>query len=658
MRTKVFKATLFFCCVFFLAAGIFLSLSFHLLSAGTDERILNFHSDITVLKDASINVRETIRVKSGGDKIKRGIYREFPTRYRDYFGNRYVVGFTVLAVLRDGNPEPYHTERMSNGERVYIGQKEVFLDPGEYTYTLEYKTTRQIGFFEDHDELYWNVTGNGWEFPIERATASVSLPGEAGKHIIGMDGYTGPQESKEQDFTVSLDYEDIPIFSTTRTLGPLEGLTVVVSWKKGFVVEPETITKIQYFLSDNQTLLLIVFGFIVIILYYFIVWAKFGRDPAPGVIVTRYTPPDNMSPAVLGFITRMGYDDALFTSAIINMAVKGRIKIIENDGEYTLQKMEGSDTPLSPDETAVLETLMGSSHTIALEQTNHQRIRSAIDKLKNYLTLNFEKRYFFTNFRYFLIGLLLTIVLLFLSGVGESLFKGTLPIFLFICVWLSIWSLGVIALASAVIKSWKSVPRSRGGKKILKAGSALSVNLFALPFFAGELFGLGILWYATSLSTIIVMILLIGINYIFYHLLKAPTRFGRSLLDTIEGFKIFLAATEKDRLNMLNPPEKTPNLFDKYLPYALAFDIEQQWADQFSDILSATAVGKGGTAYSPSWYSGSAFTSLTAGGLVTSLSSSFSSAISSSSTAPGSSSGGGGGGSSGGGGGGGGGGGW
>lgn len=658
MRTTVFKITLFFCCVFFLAAGISLSLSPAPLSADTDERILDFHSDITVHQDASMTVRETIRVKSAGNKIKRGIYRDFPTRYRDRFGNGYVVGFTVLAVLRDGNPEPYHSERISNGERVYIGQKEVFLGPGEHTYTLEYKTFRQIGFFQDHDELYWNVTGNGWEFPIERTTASVNLPGEAGKHITGMDGYTGSAGSKGRDFTVSIENNDVPIFSTTRTLGPLEGLTVVVSWGKGFVVEPGTVTKIRYFLSGNQPLLLIIFGFTVIILYYLLVWAKFGRDPAPGVIVTRYAPPDNMSPAVLGFITGMGYADELFTSAIINIAVKGRIKIIENDGEYTLQKMEGNNTPLSRDETEVLEGLMGPSHTIALEQTNHQRIRSAIDRLKKYLTLNFEKRYFITNFRYFLTGLLLTIVLLFLSGVGESLSKGTLPVFLFICVWLSIWSLGVIALASAVIKSWKSVPRSRGGKKILKAGSALSINLFALPFFAGELFGLGILWYATSMSTIIVMVLLIGINYIFYHLLKAPTRVGRSLLDNIEGFKIFLAATEKDRLNMLNPPDKTPGLFEKYLPYALALDIEQQWAEQFSDILSATAAGKGDAAYSPSWYSGPAFTSPTAGGLVTSLGSSFSSAISSSSTAPGSSSGGGGGGSSGGGGGGGGGGGW
>jgi uncharacterized membrane protein YgcG len=652
MRTKVFKPTTFFCCAIFLAVAVFLSLSFYPISADADERILNFHSDITVHQDASITVRETIRVKSEGDKIKRGIYRDFPVRYRDNFGNRYIVGFTVREVLRDGNPEPYHTKSVSNGTRVYIGQKEVALGPGEHTYFFEYITTRQIGFFRDHDELYWNVTGNGWEFPIEKATASVSLPGEAGKHIIGMDGYTGPRGSKEQDFTVSLDHEGIPIFSTTKTLGPLEGLTVVISWQKGLIVEPGPTTKLHYFLSDNKGLLLVLAGFVIIIMYYLFVWVRFGRDPAPGIIVTRYTPPDNMSPAVLGFITRMGYDDKLLTSAIINMAVKGRIKIIEDDGEYTLEKMEGSNTPLSPDETAVLQTLLGSSHTVVFERTNHQRIRSAIDVMKKYLSLKFEKIYFITNFRYFLIGSLLTVVLLFLSGVGESLSKGTLPVFLFMCAWLSIWSLGVIALASSVVRSWKRVPQSHGGGKILKAGGALSINLFALPFFAGELFGLGILWYATSMTTIMVMVLLIGINYIFYHLLKSPTRAGRTLLDTIEGFKIFLVATEKDSLNMLSPPEKTPELFEKYLPYALALDIEQQWAEQFSDVLSTAAAKEGASVYSPAWYSGTALSSMTTAGLASSLST-FSGVISSSSTAPGSSSGTGGGGSSGGGGGGG-----
>ncbi|MDQ7788164.1 MAG: DUF2207 domain-containing protein [Thermodesulfovibrionales bacterium] len=641
----------------FLFIGIvfFLSLYPHRVSA--EERILSFHSDITVHQDAFVTIQEAITVQSEGEKIKRGIYRDFPTRYRDNLGNRYTVGFTVVKVLRDGNPEPFHIQDVSNGKRVYIGDENVFIPHGEHTYTILYKTNRQVGFFHDHDELYWNVTGNGWEFPIEEASASLRLPGNAGAHITDMDGYTGPQGSKGKDFTMFLDPEGVTHFSSSKVLGPLEGLTISVSWEKGFIAEPDALTKAGYFVSDNTVLLLVIFGLAVIVIYYLMVWSRFGRDPASGVIVTRYSPPDTMSPAVMGFITRMGYDDTVFTSAIIHMAVKGRIKIIEDDGEYTLQKQEGNNASLTPEEATIFQALLSASDEITLKNANHQKIRAAIDGLKKSLALKYEKFYFITNFRYFLIGLLLTVILLFLSGSGEAMSKGTLPVFLFICVWLSIWSLGVIALASAVVKSWKGMARSRGGKKILKTWGALSINLFALPFFAGELFGLGILWYATSFSTIIVMIMLIGINYLFYHLLKAPTRAGRILLDAIEGFKVFLVATEKDRLNMLNPPERTPALFEKYLPYALALNVEQLWAEQFSDVLS-TAAGEGGVAYGPAWYSGSALSSMAMGDFASSLSGTFSSAISASSSAPGSSSGSGGGGSSGGGGGGGGGGGW
>jgi uncharacterized membrane protein YgcG len=643
----------------FLFISVLLFLLFSPLPAFAEERILSFHSDITVHQDASVTIQEAITVQSEGEKIKRGIYRDFPTRYRNNFGNRYSVGFTVDKVLRDGNPEPFHIQDILNGKRIYIGDKDVFIPQGKHTYVILYMTNRQVGFFHDHDELYWNVTGNGWEFPIENASAALRLPGDAGAHITDMDGYTGPQGSKGKDFTMSSDTEGVTNFSSTRVLGPLEGLTIAVSWEKGFVVEPDALTKAGYFFSDNTILLFVLFGLAVIVIYYLLVWSRFGKDPAAGVIFTRYSPPDNMSPAVMGFITRMGYDDTVFTSAIIHMAVKGRIKIIEDDGEYTLQKQQGNNSPLTPEETAIFQAVLGSSDEITLKNSNHQKIRAAINGLKKSLALKYEKFYFITNFRYFLIGLVLTVILLLLSGSGESMSKGTLPLFLFICVWLSIWSLGVIALASAVVKSWKGMARSRGGKKILKTWGALSINLFALPFFAGELLGIGILWYATSFSTIVVMITLIGINYLFYHLLKAPTRAGRILLDAIEGFKVFLAATEKDRMNMMNPPEKTPALFEKYLPYALALNVEQQWAEQFSDVLSAAAAaGERGAAYSPSWYAGTALSSMAMGDFASSLGGTFSSAISSSSTAPGSSSGGGGGGSSGGGGGGGGGGGW
>jgi uncharacterized membrane protein len=156
------------------------------------------------------------------------------------------------------------------------------------------------------------------------------------------------------------------------------------------------------------------------------------------------------------------------------------------------------------------------------------------------------------------------------------------------------------------------------------------------------------------LLAFLVWLILLIVNIVFYKTLKAPTLQGRKLMDQIEGFRQYLSVTEKDRLNILNPPEKTPELFEKYFPYALALDVEQKWSEQFSDVLKAAAE-KG---YSPGWYSGSDWSYRSPGRFGSQLSGTFTSMIAASSHAPGSSSGGGGGGGSGGGGGGGGGGGW
>ena len=162
------------------------------IAAAASERILSFASAITVDPDAGMLVTETIKVVSSGEQIKRGIYRDFPTTYKDRAGNTYVVGFAIQAVALDGRPEAHHTEALSNGIRIYMGRKEVLLPPGEHTYTLSYRTDRQLGFFKDHDELYWNVTGNGWIFPIETASATVLPPPGVPADRIALAGYTGP----------------------------------------------------------------------------------------------------------------------------------------------------------------------------------------------------------------------------------------------------------------------------------------------------------------------------------------------------------------------------------------------------------------------------------------------------------------------------------
>ena len=530
-------------------------------AASASEVIRDFHSDINVHENASMTVTETIKVISEGIQIRHGIYRDFPITYEDKLGNRYKVGFTVLDIQRDGATEPYHMEDSANGKRIYIGDKDVLLPSGEYTYTVAYKTTRQIGFFENHDELYWNVTGNGWEFPIQKASASVVLPGNALGNVISAEAYTGSQGAEGKDFdAITRPFRSVE-FLTTKPLNAYEGLTIVVTWPKGYVVEPDAATKFTSFIADNRGVLIGSFGLIVIFLYYLAVWARSGRDPAPGVIVTRYAPPDNMSPAVMRYITKMKYDDRTFASAVINMAVKGFLRIVEEYGEYTLQKKDGGNKPPSPEEERIMKKLLGQDREITLETANHLKIKSAIDALRNYLALTYEKIYFITNKRYFIIGLAMTIVFLFLSGLWDAIDKGRLPFFLFISLWLSIWSVGVIALLSQVVNRWKNAFRNRHGK-IVNTGGAVFLTLFAVPFVAGQFAGMAILGYSTSILMIFFLLLASFINYLFYHLLKAPTRAGRNLLDAIEGFKVFLSATEKERLNMLNPPERTPELFE------------------------------------------------------------------------------------------------
>src|SRR5262249_14754194 len=152
--------------------------------------------------------------------------------------NRIHVEFEPESLTRDGGDEPYHSESHGNGVRVYFGSESTLLDPGDYTYVFRYRTTRQLGFFADHDELYWNVTGNGWDFPIGTASANVSLPGDIAPETLRLDGYTGAQGAKGRAYSASADAPSHATFRTTHALAPREGLTIVVGFPKGIVAAP------------------------------------------------------------------------------------------------------------------------------------------------------------------------------------------------------------------------------------------------------------------------------------------------------------------------------------------------------------------------------------------------------------------------------------
>jgi uncharacterized membrane protein YgcG len=639
-------------------AAFFLALLVAVPLAAQTERISSFDSRITVNTDGSMQVVETIVVESAGIDIVHGIYRDFPTQYKDRAGNNYSVLFEITGLRRDGNSEPYHTENLSNGIRIYFGSSSYSLPDGIHSYQFAYTTNRQLGFFRDHDEIYWNVTGNAWKFPIDKATATVLLPANVRNVVTNLSGYTGYSGEKGHAYTASRNEDGNPTFRAEK-LAPEQGLTIVVTWPKGLIAEPTAAQKRAWFIADNKSIIFGLAGWIVVLLYYVMVWSMVGKDPARGTIVPLYEPPDNMSPAAMRFLERMGFDEKAFTAAIMGLAAKGYLLIEQDESKtYKLVRRKNAtdkDGSLSPDEKSLARTLFADGSPLILKNKNHAVLERARKSVEMDLHAAVEKTSFRTNARYLWPGIILS--LLTIAAVVLMTDSSRAPVALFMSFWLTGWSFGVYALVSSVVRAWKSV-RTEG---VLGAGQAGFLTLFSIPFVVGECVGLGMLVFACGFAATGLIAACIGINVLFHHLLKAPTLAGRALMDRVEGFKMFLTAVDADRLQTIARPDKTPQLFERFLPYAFALGVEHAWAQQFSQVLAqaATADATGsGASYSPSWYSGAAFSSFSASDFASSFSSSFSSAVSSSSTAPGSSSGGGGGGSSGGGGGGGGGGGW
>lgn len=560
--------------------------------ARADERILHFTSDVSVRRDGSLAVEETIRIRSEGEEIRRGILRDFPTRYSDRTGRRVIVGFEAEGVERDGKPEPWQREGIGNGVRLRIGDPDVPIEPGEHVYVIRYRTTRQLGFFDAFDELYWNATGTGWSFPIDVAEAVIRLPEAApfGQRAV----YTGPQGSTAAQAEVVAERPGEIRFRTTAPLAANEGLTVAAAWPKGIVEPPAASARAGWWIRDNGAFALGLFGLLGMLAYYLHAWRRVGRGPRTGPVVPIFSPPDGLSAAAIRFVWRMGSDNRTFAAALIDLAVRGRLRLREEEGGFLsssrtyLERVEGGGE-LPPAEAAMHSALFGGGDTLLMDDRYHATFRAAQGALNGGLEKTHEGRRFLTNWRWSVGGCLLlagasALPFLFLAAVSGDGLDG----------------LGVLAAL---------------------------LPLLALPF------ALSAFWC-----------------------MKAPTREGRALMDRIAGFRHYLSITEEERLEAMHPPEKTPELFERYLPYAIALGVENEWAERFATVLAAAAATGHGS--SMTWYSGHSDPWRSPGDFVDRVGSSLTSSVSSASTAPGSSSGSSGGGSSGGGGGGGGGSGW
>jgi hypothetical protein len=613
-----------------------------------EERIRNFRSEIVVQPDASIEVKETIAVVAEGFEIRRGILRDIPTSYTDRRGIRTRIGFDVVSISRNGASEPFTEEGLSNGVRIRIGSADLLLQSGLQTYEIVYRADRVLGFFEGFDELNWNVTGNGWTFPIDEASVSIVLPD--GASIRQSAAYTGGQGEQSGAFVITRRDGRIFRANTTSRLNPGEGFTVAVAWQKGIVTPPTDSERAGWWLRDNAGLLSLFVGLAGVSFYYLYAWLRVGRDPEKGVIVPLFKPPDGLGPAGSRFVWRQGYDDRTFAAGLVGLAVKNRLTIKDDYGDFSITKRNEAGPALTQSEQSLLQALPPG--TTALKKANHVSVGRARSRLKEALAREYEGSVFVRNIWWFVLGAILSCAVLVGSALlipGEAGIIG-----LFATGWTTIWWGVILAVG------WSSIKGVFASRGIFRRLTSIFPLLFLIPFMIAGVVAPGTILFGGGVNPQLVAVLLGGVvlglmNLAFYYLLRAPTPSGRQLLDKLEGFRMYLATAEEERLKVLHPPEKTPELFERYLPYAMALDCENEWNAKFVAILAAAAAAG---AAAPVWYSGSNWNYVSSGGFAENLGSALSTSVASASTAPGSSSGSGGGGSSGGGGGGGGGSGW
>jgi uncharacterized membrane protein YgcG len=616
------------------------------LPLSAEETITRFGSDVTVNTDASIDVAESISVISENNQIRHGIFRDFPTRSTDKHGVEVHVDFEVQRVTRDGNPENFIVESINYGKRVKIGDKDVLLNSGIHKYVIKYHANRLLGFFDGYDELYWNVVGNGWPFAIQSADVKIHLP--SGAEIKQSAFYTGVRGSDGKDARATASSGNEYAAQTTRVLRPHEDFTVAVAWQKGIVTPPSAGQQQLWLLRDNAGFAGLAITLLSVAGYFFYTWSKVGRDPAGGTIIPLFHPPQNMGPADVRYVWRQNSDNRAVAAALVGLAVKGRLKIEDTDGSYAVNRLANTGPQLVASETALYNAL--PSGRLEFEQSNHERISSAINAVERSLERDYRGTLFVKNFGWFAIGLLISIVGVILSsllmpdGVGM--------------VWLMVGGFCTVFWGVVAFAAWGVIRGIFSGHGFFTKLKSLVGFIFLIPFFGAGIAVPATMVFSEQISPALIVFIAatmaIGmLNLVFFFLMPTTTVAGQRIVDAIEGFRLYMTTAEEKRLDMLNPPEKTPELFERYLPYAMALDCENAWNNKFAAVLAAAAVAG---ASAPLWYSSSSGRGW--GGLTEGIGAGLASTLSSSSTAPGSSSGSGGDGSSGGGGGGGGGGGW
>ena len=512
----------------------------------------DFKDTIAISADGTALVDEKISIVFAGSW--HGIHRTIPVEYPGPDGTNYTLFLNIISVTdENGNKLKYDSTKSGSYRdlKIYIPDA---VDATRVV-NIDYSVRNAVRFFdsasdssgdsarESYDEFYWNVTGNDWPVPIDHASAFVTLP-ESAAGGLRAQAFTGAYGSKQSEASADVKGADV-VSETTRALPMRGGLTIDIYIPPGVVKSPSALTKLGWFLGSNPILFLPMFTLAVM----FGLWYSVGRDPDPGVSVApQYEPPKGMCPAEAGTLLDDTIHPRDITSTIVDLAVRGYIKIEEKvdtfivfhhkDYLFTLVKpREQWGTDLTPHERVMLDNIFLSGSGTRLSDLKN-RFYTVIPIVRQDIMLSLKNKGIYTLDPE--------------SANGYSIAAG---------VAIAILAVGVQVLG------W--------------------MNLFySIPLVIGSVLVSAIIWW------------------LFARQMTAKTLAGSRTRIAVLGFQEFMNRVDADRIKRM-----PPDTFEKYLAFAMALGVEHQWAKAFDGIIKDPPTWyvspNGYTGFSPLFFSSS-----------------------------------------------------
>jgi len=489
-------------------------------AASRELKIQKFSAEIFVQPDSALNVTETIEANFIGSW--HGLYRSIPVEYVTPQGFNYSL-FVRFDGATDASGQPLKVE--SSRDRHYLKWK-IYVDDANdavRTIVLHYRVTNGLKYFEDHDELYWNVTGDEWDVPIENASAQILLP----PRVTGIRAlvFTGANGSRAQNADVVTSDNSMNV-SMMRPLAFHEGLTVVVGWDKGFVTEAPNSELVNQFLESNWP----IFFPVPVFLFMFWLWYTRGRDPRVGPVAVQYAPPEGMTPAEAGALVD---DEAAMrdiTATIVDLAVRGYLTIEEKESQHMMGLYSNKEYVFHINKKPAEWKGLKSHELLLLAGIFENGVVPDVElsSLQN----EFYKK---------------------LPGIKNSIFD-------------ALMERGYFQHRPDFVRSSFMVGGAVVGVMLFLIGNALSqkMGMAQAPFL---------------IAAVISAAIIVGFGWF----MPARTVEGAKALAGVLGFEDFLTHVEADRMDRIS---QTPETFEKFLPFAMALGVEKKWVGAFKNIYS------------------------------------------------------------------------